>query len=69
MRTEAPYLELDRLRKEQAQTRADEVFGGLSPKERAAYDVRQNRIHRLENDLSTRSEERPRNPAVSWKNR
>jgi hypothetical protein len=69
MRTEAPQLELDRLRKEQAQTRADEVFGGLSPKERTACDVRQNRIHRLEHDLSTQSEERPRNRAGSWKNR
>jgi hypothetical protein len=68
MISEAPQLELDRLRKQQAQTRADEVFGGLSPKEKAAYDVRQDRIHRLEHDLSTRSEERPRNRALSWKN-
>jgi hypothetical protein len=51
MMTEAPQLELDRLRKQQAEARADEVFGGLSPPERAAYDLRRGRILELD-DLS-----------------
>ena len=55
MRSEAPQRELERLRKQQAKTRADEVFGGLSPQERAAYDLRQDRIHELEHDLSNRA--------------
>jgi hypothetical protein len=57
MMTEAPQLELDRLRKQQAETRADEVFGGLSPPELAAYDLRRDRILELEHDLSNLSEE------------
>jgi len=50
--TEAPQLELEHLRKQQAQVRADEVFGGLSPTERTAYDHRRDRILELERDLS-----------------
>ncbi|HWZ77539.1 MAG TPA: hypothetical protein VNX87_13440 [Candidatus Sulfotelmatobacter sp.] len=57
MMTEAPQLELDRLRKQQAEARADEVFGGLSPPERAAYDLRRDRILELEHDLSDPGDE------------
>ena len=52
MMTEAPQLELEHLRRQQAQVRADEVFGGLSPTERTAYDRRRDRILELERDLS-----------------
>jgi hypothetical protein len=51
MRNETPSSELIRLRKEQRKTQQDEVFGGLSPAERAAYDIRQDRIHDLERDV------------------
>ena len=57
MMTEAPQLELDRLRKQQAEARADEVFGGLSQPERTAYDLRRDRILELEHDLSDPDEE------------
>lgn len=57
MMTQAPQLELDRLRKKQAEARADEVFGGMSPPELAAYDLRRDRILELEHDLSNLSEE------------
>ncbi len=53
-----PQLELERLRKQQSKTRADEVFGGLSSDERAAYERRQDRIRVLERDLSEPTEER-----------
>ena len=52
MRSEAPQLELERLRRQQSETRADEVFGGLSREERSQYDLRQDRIRELEQDLS-----------------
>jgi hypothetical protein len=52
MTSKAPQLELEHLRKQQAQARAEEVFGGLSPTERAAYDLRRDRILELEHDLS-----------------
>jgi|SRR5690349_899472 len=45
---ETPQKELIRLRKEQGKARRDEVFGGFSPVERAAYDARNNRIQQLE---------------------
>ena len=61
MRSESPQLELERLRRYQAKARADEVFGGLSTQERSAYDLRQDRIHELEHDLSEPGEARPRN--------
>ena len=52
MMIEVPQLELERLRKQQAEARADEVFGGLTPAELAVYDRRQGRIRELEHDLS-----------------
>jgi hypothetical protein len=57
MMTEAPQLELEHLRQQQAQVRADEVFGGLSPTERTAYDRRRDRILELEHNLSEPREE------------
>jgi hypothetical protein len=50
MTSNVPQLELERLRKQHAKARADEVFGGLSPAERAAYDLRRDRIIELERD-------------------
>jgi hypothetical protein len=50
MISEAPQLELEGLRQQQSQARADEVFGGLSPAERSAYDLRLSRIRELERD-------------------
>jgi hypothetical protein len=52
MTIKAPQLELDRLRKQQAKTRANEVFGGLTTEERSAYERRQRHIGELERDLS-----------------
>jgi len=69
MMREAPQLELELLRKQQSKARADEVFGGLSPAEKAAYDRRRDRIVELEHDLSELSEEPQRNLEFSWKNR
>jgi hypothetical protein len=48
---ESEQSELSRLRKEQAKTLHDEVFGGLSPAERAAYNRKQDRIRELECQL------------------
>jgi hypothetical protein len=48
---EKPQFELIRLRKEQSKDRQDEVFGGLSPAERAAYNRKSERIHELQGDL------------------
>jgi hypothetical protein len=47
---EKPESELKRLRAEQEKTRRDEVFGGLSPLERAEYDKKAERIRGLERD-------------------
>ena len=66
MKSETPQLELVRLRKQQAKTRADEVFGGLDSEERAAYGLRQDRIRELEHDLSERSEELQRGLELWW---
>jgi hypothetical protein len=44
---EEPESELKRLYAEQAKTRQDEVFGVLSPAERAAYNARTERINEL----------------------
>ncbi len=52
MKGETPQFELARLRKEQSRTRHDEVFGGLSAKERSSYDAKQHRIRDLERVLS-----------------
>ena len=48
MRYESPQAELARLGKEQTKARQDEVFGGLSPAERAEYDGNAKRINELE---------------------
>lgn len=69
MTSKAPQLELERLRKQQVKARADEVFGGLSRAERAAYDRRRDRIIELERDLSELSEEPERKLDLSWRNR
>jgi hypothetical protein len=52
VQNETEQSELSRLRKEQAKTRHDEVFGGLTSVERAAYDIKQDRICELERRLS-----------------
>jgi hypothetical protein len=43
--------ELARLLEQQSKARRDEVFGGLTHSERAAYEARRNRIHVLENEV------------------
>ena len=48
---EKPESELRRLRVEQDKTRRDEVFGGLSPAERAEYEKKANRIRTLESQI------------------
>jgi hypothetical protein len=50
---EKPESELKRLRTEQEKTRRDEVFGGLSPAERAEYNRKAEQIHRLEGEIQT----------------
>jgi hypothetical protein len=52
LKYESEKAEIVRLRKEQAKTRQDEVFGGLSAAEREAYERKQERIHELESRLS-----------------
>ncbi len=54
MQHESEEAEISRLRKEQTKARHDEVFGGLSLEERAAYDIRQDRIQELERRLFRR---------------
>jgi hypothetical protein len=51
MAREKPESELKRLRAEQNKTRQDEVFGGLSPAERAEYEEKSERIHELEREV------------------
>lgn len=63
MKYATPEDELIRLRREQSRTRQDEVFGGLSAAERAAYDAKENRIHQLERDLPERVYRRLRKTA------
>jgi hypothetical protein len=48
VKCELEHAELSRLRKEQATTRHDEVFGELTPEERSAYERKQQRIRELE---------------------
>ena len=55
MAQEKPESELARLRKEQDKTRLDEVFGGLSPAERAEYNRKAERIHVLESTIQARA--------------
>jgi len=52
MQYESEQDELSRLRREQAKTRHNEVFGGLTPEERSAYEIKQDRICELERRLS-----------------
>jgi hypothetical protein len=68
MSNERPELELARLREQQSKTRHDEVFGGLSPAERSAYDGRQIRINELELNLPERHDEHQRRPLISRNN-
>ncbi len=51
MAKEKPDSELKRLRKDQDKARQDEVFGGLSPAERAEYEGKAERIHALESEI------------------
>jgi hypothetical protein len=51
MAKEKPQSELTRLRKDQTKSRQDEVFGGLSPAERAEYNGKAERIHKLESEI------------------
>jgi hypothetical protein len=66
MRTEPLQSELARLQREQTKTRQDEVFGGLSPAERSAYDHKQDRIQELEYFLYGADRERQRKLLSSW---
>jgi hypothetical protein len=63
MKYATPEDELIRLRKEQVKTRQDEVFGGLSSAEQAAYETKEDRIHELERDLPERVYRRSRKAA------
>jgi hypothetical protein len=54
MAKEQHESELKRLRTEQNKTRQDEVFGGLSSAERAKYDGKSERIHKLESEIRNR---------------
>jgi hypothetical protein len=54
MAMEKHQSKLDRLRQEQNKTRQDEVFGGLSRAERARYDIKSERIHKLESEIRNR---------------
>ena len=54
MAREKHESELKRLRTEQNKTRQDEVFGGLSPAERARYDGKSERIRKLESEIRNR---------------
>jgi hypothetical protein len=62
---EPEQVELSRLRREQAKTRHDEVFGGLTPAERCAYDTKQERIFELERRLCEHDWQRPRFGSVN----
>jgi hypothetical protein len=53
MAIEKRESELKRLRIEQNKSRQDEVFGGLSPAERAKYEGKSERIHKLESEIET----------------
>jgi hypothetical protein len=55
MATPDPERELKTPRAEQAKTGRDEVFGGLSPAERADYNQKSHRIHDLENEIHANS--------------
>ena len=55
MAKEKTDVELKRLRTESKKTREDEVFGGLSPTERAEYKLTEARIHELESEILERA--------------
>jgi hypothetical protein len=65
MNSETLQLELELLRGQQAKAREEEVFGGLTSAERAAYELRQGRIRELESAMSERSEMTPHFSGVS----
>jgi|HubBroStandDraft_6_1064221.scaffolds.fasta_scaffold04425_2 hypothetical protein len=48
---ETSEVELKRLRAVQSRTMQEQVFGGLSPDERTAFDARRTRISQLEKQL------------------
>jgi hypothetical protein len=48
---EEPKSELKWLRAEQVKSRQDEIFGGFSPAERAQYEAKSERIHKLESEI------------------
>jgi hypothetical protein len=58
MPSESSQTELARLRREQSQTRQEEVFGGLSLEERVEYDLKGDRIRQLERELLVQAEVR-----------
>ena len=51
MPNESLEAEMLRLRQEQAKARHDQIFGGLTFEERAAYEIRQKRLRELELQL------------------
>lgn len=55
MATQDPKHELKSLRAEQDKTRRNEIFGGLSPTERADYYRESDRIHELKNQIHANS--------------
>lgn len=64
--------ELKKLRAEQAKIRRNEVFGGLTPAERADYNHKSHRIHELETEIyanfvaTTSSEAAKAEQRLSW---
>jgi hypothetical protein len=53
-----PRAELTRLLEEQSKARQDEVFGGMSAKEKAEYARKEKRINELEIELATKAAKR-----------
>jgi hypothetical protein len=52
MEQETPHDELVRLRKLQLKALQNEIYGGLSHQEKAAYDTRAERIRELEKGVT-----------------
>lgn len=69
MQYESEQSELSRLRREQAKTRHDEVFGGLTAEERSAYDGKQVRIRELELRFSEKDSLESETGYVVWHHR
>jgi hypothetical protein len=63
MQSESNQTELARLRREQSQTRQEEVFGGLSLEERVEYELKGDRIRQLERELLVQAEVRIAGPS------